>query len=39
MGQTPLIEAEVMLPSKEGWVTLPYALTSEDLTATDWCSE
>ncbi len=39
MAQTPLIEAEVMLPSTEGWVTLPYALTSEDLTATDWCSD
>ena len=36
---TTKIEGEVILPSPEGWVVLPYSLTSEDFAATDWTAQ
>ena len=38
-GRFEVMRAEVLLPSPEGWVILPYAVTWADFAATDWSTD
>ena len=35
-GKVSLFEAEILTGDEYGWITVPYQITSEDFSATDW---